>query len=122
MDAQPLHHFVESGWLELQQLRGALLNAIGHLQRLQNHRALVARDRVLQREPFGRNDGRWLLGVDRISQVIGQQLGADAIAGAQDDGALDRVLQLANVAWPGVIHQYAHRVRRHLADFALVLL
>ena len=50
-----------------------------------------------------------------------QVLRPDHICEAEDQRSLDRIFQLANIAWPIVVHQTADRFRRNFLRFHFAL-
>ena len=68
----------------------------------------------LNEMPSGGTTNCGIVEVRRLADVIRNQLDADPRPGRQHDGALDDVLELADVARPVVLGQQIERVRRQL--------
>src|SRR6185295_842868 len=96
---------VELGSREAQQLGGARLVVPRLRQRLDDERPL---DRVEVHAAGRQRRGARLAARRRLARCgDGQVLAADVAAVGEDDGALDRVAQLAHVAGPGIVEEVA---------------
>src|SRR3989475_895322 len=114
------HLGVQRGTAEAEQRRRGLLVPARALQRLQNRRALDLFQRA--RGHLGGGDGRRGAAVSgKVLEGLGQ-IGRRDLASARDEhGALDRVLQLADVARPGVGEEAAIRLGGDRVDRPRVL-
>jgi hypothetical protein len=50
------------------------------------------------------------------TQIVGQEIWQDHGSGGHQQGMLDDALQLADVAWPGILLQQIHCRRRYVVD------
>src|SRR5580704_16757262 len=60
------------------------------------------------------------LGIEELLLVADYQVIADYVFTAQDDIALDQVLEFADVSWPMIFVQHGHEVEREGAGAAVV--
>src|SRR4030095_3126340 len=79
---------------------------------------LVAVEGRLQVEPFRWQLERDVLAIGGLAQRHRQSLDVDHLAGAQDDGTLDHVLELPDVPRPVILLQHRQCIGRHPTDLA----
>ena len=104
----PLELPVQVALADAEDARGILAVALAVIE----HAPGVAQLDLVQVRPLALTGLRLERG--RHAQPHREMLGADATVVAQDQRALDHVLEFAHVAGPRVTHEYFHRFRRHL--------
>src|SRR5207245_8396305 len=107
IDTELLYSRLKRGALETQAGGGPLRTSehpVALVQRAENRLAL----RCLERCGAGRRRDR------AIAELRHEH--AKGRPGRQDDGALDRVLELPHVAWPGITRERRHGIRRDRLD------
>src|SRR5215471_6818208 len=96
--ALTLQHLDQGGAIETEQPRRLVLVPIGALERLPNELVLEGFDRDPELDAAIGQLGGKRLGRRKAADSSGQIALSDLVRGAQEDGALDHVFQLAYVA------------------------
>src|ERR1019366_814616 len=115
--AVALQHLVQRRRLQAEELGRALLDARRALQRRRKKCPLVSRDGVLEREPLG---GQRRRARHRAPHRVRKLVEVDDSM-AEDEGALENVLELAHVPGPVVVEERLHRGGRDGRDGLAVL-
>ena len=117
-----LDHLVEGRRLDLQQLRGALLDPAGRFERADDQPRLHVVDDLPEGNPVARHVEVRQIERGRRLDDVGDQLGTDLALDGQHRRPLDHVLQLPHVAGPVIRLQQLQCPRRQLQVGLAVLL
>jgi hypothetical protein len=117
----PLDHLVERRRLDAEQLRRALLHPAGRLERGLDQALLEIGDHFLEGDALRRNGDLRHLEAPAAAHVVRHEIHVDPRPRTEHGGALDDVLELADVARPVVLEEQVERVGRQLEVRLLVL-